>query len=400
MNNKTIILKFVTSLLITTAIFGVSFTYADSVNANYLVNNIEKFSSVNIQKYGIFINENPIGYTETKEEAQDILARLKTMYLDGNTEILNVSFKEDVSISKDPIRVVDQDMVYAEDELMEYILKGTNERKIHEVESGENFWVISEMYGISVDNLLAANPAVVPERLQIGQEISLIVPKPLITVITVEEATYSKNIDYEVVYEDSASYYKGDQRTKINGVYGELEIVADVYKENGIESKREILSETVIKEPKTKVVYRGTKDPPPKIGTGTFSYPFDTNRGTVTSDFGMRYHPIYHDYRRHTGIDIALPMGTPIYAADGGKVISVGYSSGYGTMIKIDHGANMETVYAHLSKTYVKVGDKVFKGEKIGLSGNSGTSTGPHLHFEVRKLGVPVDPKNYLKFAF
>lgn len=398
MNNR--ILKFVISLLIMIMMMGVGSVYADDVSIEYLVNNVDKYMTVNIQKYGIFVNEEPIGYLNTKEEAQNLLSGLKTIYLDDDTDIVEVRFKEDVFISKDAVRVVDEDLIYSEEEAFDYIVRGTNERKIHKVEKGENFWVIAEKYDISVDNLISANPNVVPERIQIGQEISLIVPKPLISVVTIEESTYSENIKYDVIYEDSSSYYKGDYRTKISGVYGDLEIVADVYKENGVEVKREILTETVLKSPRTKVVYKGTKNPPPRIGTGTFDYPFDTSRGRVTSPFGMRYHPIYKDYRRHTGIDIAMSSGSPIYAADGGKVVYVGYNGGYGMMIKIDHGENIETIYAHLSKYYVSVGDKVFKGEKIGLSGNTGTSTGPHLHFEVRKLGTPIDPKKYLSFVF
>jgi|LGVF01.1.fsa_nt_gb murein DD-endopeptidase MepM/ murein hydrolase activator NlpD len=398
MNNR--ILKFVISLLIMIMMMGVGSVYADDVSIEYLVNNVDKYMTVNIQKYGIFVNEEPIGYLNTKEEAQNLLSGLKTIYLDDDTDIVEVRFKEDVFISKDAVRVVDEDLIYSEEEAFDYIVRGTNERKIHKVEKGENFWVIAEKYDISVDNLISANPNVVPERIQIGQEISLIVPKPLISVVTIEESTYSENIKYDVIYEDSSSYYKGDYRTKISGVYGDLEIVANVYKENGVEVKREILSETVLKSPRTKVVYKGTKNPPPRIGTGTFDYPFDTSRGRVTSGFGMRFHPIYKDYRRHTGIDIAMSSGSPIYAADGGKVVYVGYNGGYGMMIKINHGENIETIYAHLSKYYVSVGDKVFKGEKIGLSGNTGTSTGPHLHFEVRKLGTPIDPKKYLSFVF
>lgn len=398
MNNR--ILKFVISLLIMIMMMGVGSVYADDVSIEYLVNNVDKYMTVNIQKYGIFVNEEPIGYLNTKEEAQNLLSGLKTIYLDDDTDIVEVRFKEDVFISKDAVRVVDEDLIYSEEEAFDYIVRGTNERKIHKVEKGENFWVIAEKYDISVDNLISANPNVVPERIQIGQEISLIVPKPLISVVTIEESIYSKNIQYDVVYEDSSSYYKGDYRTKISGIYGELEIVADVYKENGVEVKREVLSETVLKKPRTKVVYKGTKNPPPRIGTGTFDYPFDTSRGRVTSGFGMRYHPVYRDYRRHTGIDIAMSSGSPIYAADGGRVVYVGYNGGYGMMIKINHGENIETIYAHLSKYYVNVGDKVFKGEKIGLSGNTGTSTGPHLHFEVRKLGTPIDPKKYLSFVF
>ncbi|MCD6435390.1 MAG: M23 family metallopeptidase, partial [Clostridiales bacterium] len=388
------------TLFIMIAMMGLSSVYANDVSVEYLVDNVDKYMSVNVQKYGIFVNGEPIGYLETKQEAQNVLSKLKTMYLENDSDVLDVKFKEDVFISKDAVRVIDENLIYSEKEVFDYIVRGTNERKTHKVKKGENFWVIAKQYDIPVDDLISANPDVVPERIQIGQEISLIVPKPLISVVTIEESTYLENIKYDVTYEDSSAYYKGDYRTKINGVYGKLEIVADIYKENGVEVKRERLSETVVKNPRTKVVYRGTKNPPPRIGTGTFDYPFDTSRGHVTSPFGMRYHPIYREYRRHSGIDIGLPTGSPIYAADGGKVVYVGYSGGYGRMIKIDHGENIETIYAHLSKYYVKVGEKVFKGQKIGLSGNTGVSTGPHLHFEVRKLGTPVNPANYLNFAF
>ncbi len=399
MNSK--ILKFIISLLIMVMIMGLSSVYAeDNISIEYLVSNVDKYMTINTQKYGIFVNDKPIGYLSTEEEARNILSKLKTMYLEEGNDVLEVKFKEDVVILKDAVRVVDEDLIYSEEEALDYIIRGTNERKIHKVEKGDNFWDLALKYDILLDDLIAANPNVNPDKIQIGQEISLIVPKTLISVITIEEATYSEKIQYKVVYEDSSAYYKGDYRTKTSGIYGELEIVADVYKENGIEAKREVLSETIVKKPRTKVVYRGTKDPPPRIGTGTFDYPFDTSRGRVTSGFGMRYHPIYKDYRRHTGIDVGMSSGSPIYASDGGKVVYVGYNGGYGMMIKIDHGENIETIYAHLSKYYVKVGDKVFKGEKIGLSGNTGTSTGPHLHFEVRKLGTPIDPKKYLSFVF
>ncbi|OPL07908.1 MAG: hypothetical protein AVO33_03300 [delta proteobacterium ML8_F1] len=367
---------------------------------NYLVENIGRDMNVNISKYGIFVDGKPVGYLDSESEAESILDTLKMMYIDEDSTDYEVTFKEEVTVIKDSLRIMDQDRVFTREELLDYIIRGTTERRIHKVEKGENFWFIAERYGIPVDNLLKANPLVVPERLQIGQEISLIVPKPLITVVGMEEKIYSENIPYEIEYEDSAEYYKDDFRIKISGAYGEMEIVANVYKENGIESYREIVSETVVKEPKTRVVYRGTKDPPPRIGTGTFSYPFDTSRGRVTSTFGSRFHPIYRRTMMHTGIDIAMPTGSLIYAADGGKVVDVGYSGGYGLMVKIDHGENIETLYAHLSDTYVSVGDKVFKGEKIALSGNTGTSTGPHLHFEVRKLGTAINPANYLSFVF
>ena len=248
--------KFVISLLLLTFILGMGFTYADEANVNYLVDNVDKYMTVNVPQYGIFINDKPLGYLESKEEAQRILSRLKTMYLDEGTDVLNVHFKEDVSIIKDAVRIVDQDKIFTEEMLFEYIVRGTNERKIHVVKKGENLGWIAIENGIKLNDLLKANPGIVPERLQINQEVSLIVPKPLITVITTEQATYTNNIEFDVVYEDSSAYYEGDYRVKVSGVYGKLEIIADVYKENGIEVGRNIIQEEIIKQPSTKVVYR------------------------------------------------------------------------------------------------------------------------------------------------
>jgi murein DD-endopeptidase MepM/ murein hydrolase activator NlpD len=92
-----------------------------------------------------------------------------------------------------------------------------------------------------------------------------------------------------------------------------------------------------------------------------------------------------------------MKTGTRFGAADGGRVTFAGYRSGYGYLVIINHGANMETRYAHLSKILVSKGDRLYKNEQIALSGNTGVSTGPHLHFEIRKSGVPQNPRDYVK---
>jgi murein DD-endopeptidase MepM/ murein hydrolase activator NlpD len=118
--------------------------------------------------------------------------------------------------------------------------------------------------------------------------------------------------------------------------------------------------------------------------------------GPVTSPFGWRMHPIFHVMRFHTGIDIGAPYGAPIHAADPGTVIYATWMGGYGNVIIIDHGGGISTLYAHQSSLAVGYGARVGRGQVIGYVGSTGFSTGPHLHFEVRVNGNPVDPMKYL----
>jgi murein DD-endopeptidase MepM/ murein hydrolase activator NlpD len=129
-------------------------------------------------------------------------------------------------------------------------------------------------------------------------------------------------------------------------------------------------------------------------GNGSLSSPLA--RPVITSTFGYRIHPIYGDRRLHAGIDMRGANGTPIYASAPGEVVFAGTRGGYGSTVIIDHGGGIATLYAHQSKLAVAAGDEVARGQVIGAVGSTGFSTGPHLHFEVRARGVPVDPLGYL----
>lgn len=118
--------------------------------------------------------------------------------------------------------------------------------------------------------------------------------------------------------------------------------------------------------------------------------------GGVTSAYGYRIHPIFHVRKMHTGVDLHAPMGQPIKAANGGTVIFAGWRGGYGKCTIISHGGGLSTLYAHQSEILVSAGRQVKRGEVIGKVGSTGYSTGPHLHFEVRVDGSPVNPMGYL----
>ncbi|MBC7202432.1 MAG: M23 family metallopeptidase [Pusillimonas sp.] len=116
----------------------------------------------------------------------------------------------------------------------------------------------------------------------------------------------------------------------------------------------------------------------------------------MTSSYGWRRHPISGRNKMHEGLDFAAPHGAPIHAASGGMVVFSGYRTGYGKTVEIQHSHNLVTVYAHASRLQVKTGDLVEKGQLIANVGSTGQSTGPHLHFEIRVAGYPLDPSLFL----
>ena len=128
-------------------------------------------------------------------------------------------------------------------------------------------------------------------------------------------------------------------------------------------------------------------------GTGQLGWPVS---GEITSPYGYRVHPIFGTTIYHSGIDIGVDEGTPVHAADGGVVVWSGWMGGYGYAVVIDHGNGLSTLYGHNSELAVDEGQSVAKGQVISYAGSTGNSTGPHVHFEVRVNGDPVDPMGYL----
>lgn len=121
--------------------------------------------------------------------------------------------------------------------------------------------------------------------------------------------------------------------------------------------------------------------------------------GEISSGYGWRVSPFSGRGQKHTGIDISTEMRSDVTATADGIVRQAGWRSGYGLSVVIDHGGGTETLYAHLSRINVKVGEKVCRGKKVGLVGSTGNSTGPHLHYEVRQNGTPQNPERFMKLA-
>lgn len=234
------------------------------------------------------------------------------------------------------------------------------EKRIYEVKSGDSLAKISEKFSQNIAIIRANNPKV-STTLQIGQK--LLIPT-------------MNGIYYKVK--------KGDSLSEISTRY---KVKIDVIKEynNLATNNLQVGQEIFLKDPSLKALSTPIR---------TFTMPL-RYKG-ITSPYGNRFHPVLKRYILHSGVDMVAKY-VPVTASRGGVVTFVGVAGGYGKLVKIKHPNGYETRYAHLNKIYVQKGQKVNQGQSIGQSGMTGRVTGPHLHFEVRKNGKPVNPMKYLR---
>lgn len=216
-------------------------------------------------------------------------------------------------------------------------------------------------------------------------------------VKTISHVTSDIEAPYTIKYVKNNNEYVGYSKIVTAGVKGITRKIEAVETVNGAEISRSEISSEVIKEPVTQVVEKGTKSAysagTHKANTTSSGFIYPMNKGDVkkiTSYWG--------DGRGHKGIDISADVGKPIFASRAGTVTEAGYDKAYGYYVMVDHGDGFKTRYAHCSSLCVKSGDKVSQGQQIAKIGNTGRSTGPHLHFEIYKSGVRVNPSRYINF--
>jgi murein DD-endopeptidase MepM/ murein hydrolase activator NlpD len=294
----------------------------------------------------------------------------------------------------DTIEVVEaylsEDELTGLDAAIELVTKDQEKNEVYEVESGDTLSGISLKTNIPLDDLIAMNDTLEDENsmIRVGEELVIMVPKPELTVTRQEEMYYEEDYEADIIYVDNDEWYTTEKKTLQEPSAGHRKVVAIVTFENDQKVATEIIKEEVTYEAVPKIVERGTKIPP--------SYIKPISGGRLSSGFGSRSAPTKGASTYHKGVDWATATGTAVVASSGGVVAKAGWGSGYGYVVYINHPDGRQTRYGHLSKVLVSAGQTVSQGQKIALSGNTGVSTGPHLHFEILINGSQVNPLKYL----
>jgi murein DD-endopeptidase MepM/ murein hydrolase activator NlpD len=237
---------------------------------------------------------------------------------------------------------------------------------IYTIQKGDNLIQIAEKYNCSLEKIIKLNKINNPNKITIGDKLRI--PSSMKKYIV----------------------KKGDTLTKIAETYNIS--IENLTSTNEIKDPDKIIighNLTIPTNNKMNQTYRVMS----RNNNLHFIWPI---QGRISSEFGWREHPLTQERDYHRGLDIAVSTGSPVYSAEKGIVTYSGWSKGYGRLIIIQHRNNTKTYYAHNLRLLVKQGDKIRQGKIIALSGNSGVSTGPHLHFEVKVNNQSIDPLKYL----
>ena len=338
--------------------------------------------------YSLYIDDELVGSTQYAGALDELLEQIKQMYVSADT--LTVDFVENVRIAEGyvPTESVMNLGTIAE------LLNSTKAGEVtYTVVKGDTWGQIANNNGMTAAELEALNPGYDINRIHIGDALTLSNAVPYLTVKVTERQNYIEDINYDVNYVNDSSMYQGDERVISKGTYGSADIVADVTYVNGEEQERTVISSVTLTDPVAETRARGTKVRPTWYPTGSFRWPCS---GRITSYFGYRNTGIRGATSNHKGIDIACARGTPIYAADGGRVTYAGYKGAMGYVVIIDHNNGYVTYYEHNSSLLVSAGQTVYKGQQIAKAGRSGVASGVHCHFGIQRNGTYVNPLNYL----
>lgn len=363
--------------------------------------------------YEIYMGERVIGYMGEKYDAKiacsDAVDGINSRISESNITTNQITYKKvknEVAVSdKDELQNKILSCLSTETALTSLVINGENYGFIaNEKEGKEVLKKVGDIYIDSIDinkediisidiksNIQYENVKTEISNISSTDDIAMEIfndnNKDIVDVAIKYRETKTVDIAPAIKTISLDDMYIGERKEE-EGTPGSKEITEDITYKNGTKIEETVIDEKVLVEAKETVVYIGNKNP---IDSEVAFLGHPTRGGYVTSNFGSRWG------RNHNGIDISHNTGDPVYATFDGTVKEASYKNSYGNKILLEHEGKLETIYAHLNSFNVKVGDKVKKGDLIGRVGNTGNSTGSHLHFELRVEGKPVDPRKYIE---
>ncbi|MFD1863468.1 peptidoglycan DD-metalloendopeptidase family protein [Planococcus chinensis] len=300
----------------------------------------------------------------------------------GESRITDISIKANLSGKSTQ---ADPEAVMTAKEAAHYLLTG---ERIYTASDGDSARKIAKTFSLESGRLAEWNNEAEFSKIKEGTKLVVAKDEPRVAVEIEKLQNKAEPVAFQEKKEDDAALLIGKTKVKQQGKKGEKHVTTAILAVNGKAVSEEVVGEETVREPVDKIIAKGTKELP-SIGTGRFAWPAEG--GYISSERGQRWG------RLHNGIDIAQPDGPAIKSADHGVVKAAGAAGTFGNRVIVDHQNGYETIYAHLSSIDVRPGQKVPKGTKLGNMGNTGRSTGVHLHFEVSLDGKTKNPLNYLK---
>ena len=348
--------------------------------------------------YGMYIGNSFYGALRDKEKIEQTLEELLDVYRTG-AENENVQFE--MPITFEPGLYLTDSMV-SESSIIRLITSKKSIAAYYTAVEGDSPYGIATKLGMTMAEVARLNPGFSENTaVFVGDKFLMNQEEPFLAVTVTRTETYLEDTPYETQYVDDSTHYEGSTTVSQLGVYGSDSVTADVSYINGIEVRRKELSRHTITEPVPKIIAVGTKPIPPNSNisiqnvNGQFYWPVGSATGGKISE--MVY--ARGGYWGHKGIDIVDYYGSPIVAADSGKVLVSRWYYDYGYCVIIQHENGLVTVYGHMSYLRVSEGQYVTQGQQIGDMGATGQATGTHLHFEIRRGGISgtkLDPIDYL----
>lgn len=377
--------------------------------ANELCDNI-LYNNENVEEaYGLYVDGRLIAAIRSEGDLSFILDNFRESFNNAENNKGSLSFVQSVT-TKAGLYSVDDIVTSSE---LSAIIRGKMPKETtHTVKSTDTVEKILQKYNMTEERLNELNPSLVVNGLKKGSKLKVEKSSTVLDVKCVVVRSYTVSTPYKSTTVDDPKQYIGYKKLKTAGKKGTNKVTQEIVYVGGKEVSRKITDTTVLSDPVDEVYVLGTKKKPvskpssSKSGSskktssssgggsrsskGRFTWPLPGVHH-VSSPFGKRWGKL------HKGIDITTGgvYGRTVVAADSGKVTKAGWFSSYGNCVMIQHSGGYVTLYAHLSKVLVSNGSYVSKGQSIGKVGNSGHSTGPHLHFEIRHNGSYTNPLSY-----